>query len=77
MKCVTTEDAIGVIKGLGPEFEARLWKKVTADIQSQMRGRTGDALWAETMIYSNQYGYLGESVGTEEFLRRAKKEKGE
>ena len=42
-----------------------------------MRGRTGDALWTETMIYSNQYGYLGESVGTEEFLRRAKKEKGE
>lgn len=77
MKCVTTEDAIGVIKGLGPEFEARLWEKVTADIQSQMRGRTGDALWTETMIYSNQYGYLGESAGTEEFLRRAKKEKGE
>lgn len=70
-ECVTTEDAIAAIKKQGPDLETRLWNSLLSDIQKQMEQAAGPDLRVEALIYSNQYGYLGETPGTEDFFRKA------
>lgn len=71
LECITTEDAITAIKKQGKDLETRVWKSLLADIQKKMEETAGPYLRVEALIYSNQYGYLGESPGTEEFFRKA------
>ena len=73
MDCVTTEDAIAVIKQQEPELESRLWVSILEGIQEHMEQRVARAVRTEAMIYSNKYGYLGETPGTGEFLVKARK----
>ncbi|MCQ4636380.1 cobalt-precorrin-5B (C(1))-methyltransferase CbiD [Anaerovorax odorimutans] len=70
--CVTTEDAISVIKGYSPQAEAAIWQSLLARIRENMERWTEYRLDAEAMLYSNQYGYLAEkTAGVERFLLRA------
>ena len=73
MDCVTTEDAIAVIRRREPELEEKLWASVLKGIQTHMRQRVSGAVRTEAMIYSNEYGYLGETPETGDFLLRAGK----
>lgn len=75
MDCITTEDAIAVIKRQEPELEEGLWTSILEQIQRNMERRLSGSVRAEAMIYSNQYGYLGETPDTGEFLIRAKERK--
>lgn len=68
MDCVTTEDAIAVIRKEFPQFEKKLWDSVLEEIQEKMTQRVGGSLLTEAVIYSNQYGYLGETKGVRNFL---------
>lgn len=73
LSCVTTEDAVSKIKKEEPSMEKPLWDSVLKAIKDQMEARVGKGLMTEAMIYSNQFGYLGETPGTEAFLAAARK----
>lgn len=70
-ECVTTEDAVKIIRETMADKEKELWESVLKEIKQQMEKRTEEKLLTEAMIYSNQLGYLGETPGTEEFIQRA------
>lgn len=72
LDCVTTEDAISVIKRQYPQIETRLWKSILDAIQAQMKKKTQGKLLSEALMYSNEYGVLGQTVGTEAFFARAR-----
>lgn len=74
-QCVTTEDAISVLRQQAPELETGLWKTLLSKIKEHMEERLGVGIEAEAIIYSNKYGYLGETEGTAEFLLKAEKRK--
>lgn len=76
-ECVTTEDAIRLIRERWPELEQPLWDSILKSIGRSMTERTGGRLRTEAMIYSNQYGYLGETKGTGGFLSQALKKEGQ
>ncbi|MGN0710435.1 MAG: cobalt-precorrin-5B (C(1))-methyltransferase CbiD [Anaerovoracaceae bacterium] len=72
-ECVTTEDAVKIIRESMTGREKELWESVLKSIKQQMEEKTGKKLLTEAMIYSNQLGYLGETPGTEAFLSQAEK----
>ena len=69
--CVTTEEAITVLKRQGPELENSIWKSLLKQIKKHMDAQVEYRLETQAIIYSNQHGYLGETPGTEAFLSRA------
>ncbi len=77
LSCVTTEEAIHLIRDENASLEEKLWAIVLEKIQRQMKERVKARIRTEAMIYSNRYGYLGETPGTGAFLTcaAAKEEK--
>ena len=72
-ECVTTEDAVRLIRERWPGLEQPLWDSILKAIGRSIAQRAGGRIRTEAMIYSNQYGYLGETEGTGEFLSQALK----
>ncbi|MGI6257424.1 MAG: cobalt-precorrin-5B (C(1))-methyltransferase CbiD [Anaerovoracaceae bacterium] len=67
-RCVTTEDGISLLK------EEGLWDKVVTKIMTDIHGNCMKRVDARTrvgaLMYSNVYGYLGETEDAEEILGR-------
>lgn len=68
LETITTEEAIDILKEkdlVNPVMEI-----VTEKIHDYLQHRCGKALETEAIIFSNAHGYLGETAGAEEMLKR-------
>lgn len=65
---ITTEEAIDILNE--KNLTNRVMKLVTEKIHYYLQHRCGGALETEAVIFSNAHGYLGETEGAEEMLKR-------
>ncbi len=64
----TTEEAVGILEetGLLSQTMAEVAARVRFHLQKRCRGEIG----TEAVLFSNQYGYLGETEGAAQLIRR-------
>lgn len=65
---ITTEEAIDILKE--KNLTEPVMKLVTEKIHYYLQHRCGGALETEAIIFSNAHGYLGETDGAEEMLKK-------
>ena len=65
---ITTEEAIDILKE--KNLTEPVMKLVTERIHYYLQHRCGGALQTEAIIFSNAHGFLGETDGAEEMLKR-------
>ena len=65
---ITTEEAIDILKE--KDLTGTVMKLVTEKIHYYLQHRCGGALETEAIIFSNAHGYLGETDGAEEMLKK-------
>ena len=65
---ITTEEAIDILNE--KNLTDHTMKLVTEKIHYYLQHRCGGALETEAVIFSNAHGYLGETEGAEEMLKR-------
>ena len=65
---ITTEEAIDILNE--KNLTNQVMKLVTEKIHYYLQHRCGGALETEAVIFSNAHGYLGETEGAEEMLKR-------
>jgi len=79
LTCVTTEDAISVLDEA--EIREETLRSVLSRLDSRIRERVHHSMEIGAVIFSNQYGYLGETEGApllrKKLLEQAEKDKGE
>lgn len=68
LNCVTTEEAVNVIKSAGKLKE--VMENVLEKILFYLNRRGKGSLNIEVILYTNEHGELMKSAGAEEFLRR-------
>ena len=64
----TTEEAVGILKETGL-LESAI-REITERIQYHLQKRCKKKVQTEVILFSNQYGYLGETVGADEMMRK-------
>lgn len=64
----TTEEAVGILRQAG--MLEQTIREVTARIRFHLQKRSQGTLQTEVILFSNQYGYLGETDGAEEMMKR-------
>lgn len=71
LACVTTEEAIALLK------EEGLWeevlKRILQDVEVHCRNRVAEKLSVAAVMYSNVYGYLGETSLARELFKKTEK----
>ena len=65
---ITTEEAIDILNE--KNLTSQVMELVTEKIHYYLQHRCGGALETEAIIFSNAHGYLGETKGAEEMLKR-------
>lgn len=66
LRTVTTEEAVAILQEKG--LTKAVVKEMTEKISFYMKHRTGGAIQTEAVIFSNRFGYLGQTAGAEELL---------
>ncbi len=66
LKCLNTEDALRILKGHG--VMENVMQYVMEKIEFYLSFRAGDMLQTECMVYSNEFGLLGQTGGVKEIL---------
>ena len=69
----TTEEAVGILKETG-DLEETVSEAIRR-IQFYLQKHVGGELRTEVVLFSNQYGYLGESRGAEALMKLIAAEK--
>lgn len=64
----TTEEAVGILSQAG--LLEQTIREVTGRIRFHLQKRCQGALQTEVILFSNQYGYLGETDGAEEMMEK-------
>ncbi len=64
----TSEEAVGILKDAG--CLDTTMREVTRRIREQLQKHCGGAIETEAILYSNRYGYLGETEGAEKIAER-------
>lgn len=65
---ITTEEAVGILKREGLTQPAMA--EVTQRVRYYLQHRCHGALQTEAILFSNQHGYLGETEGAEELIKK-------
>ena len=72
-ECVTTDEALEVL-----EREALLEKTMAVIMERiafHLQRRAYEGMQVEAIVFSNKFGYLGETKGTKELIAKLKKNK--
>lgn len=69
----TTEEAIGILKET--PYLAGAIREMAGRIRFHLQKRCAGELWTEAVLFSSQYGYLGETEGAEKLIQRIAREK--
>lgn len=75
LNTITTEEALGVLKErnlLEPTME-----EILPRVKYYLQHRCGGALCTEAILFSNEYGFLGQTDGAEELLEKFRRRKPE
>lgn len=69
----TTEEAIGILKET--PYLAGAIREMAGRIRFHLQKRCAGELWTEAVLFSSQYGYLGETEGAEKLIQRIARER--
>jgi cobalt-precorrin-5B (C1)-methyltransferase len=64
--CITTDECLALLEQAG--LRQPVMEHMTADIGAQLQ-RRGNEMQVECILFSNQYGILGQTPGAEALLR--------
>ena len=67
LETVTTEEAMEVIQKKGLQEE--VMEQMTEKVHSYLQHRVAGAIQTEAVLFSNRFGYLGETKGAQELLQ--------
>ena len=73
LDCVSCDEALRVLDGAG--LREAVLRRITEKIGKQLSRRGGEGFAAEAIMFSNQLGYLCETAGAHELLRRVLEER--
>lgn len=72
MGCINTEEILALLTKWN--LKEAVIKSLCKKIKEHVTGRTGDRIKVGVMLFSEHYGFLGQTEGTEEVLRLYQKE---
>lgn len=70
---ITTVEAIGILKEKG--LLEKTMAEILPRIHYYLQHRIGEAFPTEAILFSNEYGFLGETAGAQEMLKHFRKDK--
>lgn len=70
LECVACDDAIRIMKGAG--CLEKTMGRLTERVSFHLNHRGGETLLVETILFSKEYGILGESRNAREFLKKVR-----
>lgn len=73
LETITTVEAIGILKEKG--LLEKTMAEILPRIHYYLQHRIGEAFPTETILFSNEYGFLGETAGAQEMLKHFRKDK--
>ena len=73
LETITTVEAIGILKGKG--LLEKTMAEILPRIHYYLQHRIGEAFPTEAILFSNEYGFLGETAGAQEMLKHFRKDK--
>lgn len=73
LETITTVEAIGILKEKG--FLEKTMAEILPRIHYYLQHRIGEAFPTEAILFSNEYGFLGETAGAQEMLKHFPKDK--
>lgn len=72
--CNTTDEAVGLL--MQADMLTAVMERLMARIDAALKRRAGEGLRIEAIVFSNQYGLLGETKGAGELLLRHRRQNG-
>ena len=73
LETITTVEAIGILKEKG--LLEKTMAEILPRIHYYLQHRIGEAFPTEAILFSNVYGFLGETAGAQEMLKHFRKDK--
>ena len=73
LETITTVEAIGILKEKG--LLEKTMAEILPRIHYYLQHRIGEAFPTEAILFSNEYGFLGETAGAQEMLKHFRKDK--
>lgn len=73
LETITTVEAIGILKEKG--LLEKTMAEILPRIHYYLQHRIGEAFPTEAILFSNEYGFLGETAGAQEMLKYFRKDK--
>ena len=73
LETITTVEAIGILKEKG--LLEKTMAEILPRIHYYLQHRIGEAFPTEAILFSNEYGFLGETAGVQEMLKHFRKDK--
>lgn len=73
LETITTVEAIGILKEKG--LLEKTMAEILPKIHYYLQHRIGEAFPTEAILFSNEYGFLGETAGAQEMLKHFRKDK--
>ena len=73
LETITTVEAIGIVKEKG--LLEKTMAEILPRIHYYLQHRIGEAFPTEAILFSNEYGFLGETAGAQEMLKHFRKDK--
>lgn len=73
LETITTVEAIGILKEKG--LLGKTMAEILPKIHYYLQHRIGEAFPTEAILFSNEYGFLGETAGAQEMLKHFRKDK--
>lgn len=69
LSCVACDEAVRLMREVNPELEKRALKSVTRKAHENLKHRAGDGMTVEMIMFSKEYGILGETENAREYLK--------
>ena len=73
LETITTVEAIGILKEKG--LLEKTMAEILPRIHYYLQHRIGEAFPTEAILFSNEYGFLGDTAGAQEMLKHFRKDK--
>ena len=69
LSCVACDEAVRLMREADAELEKRALKSVTRKAHENLKHRAGDGMTVEMIMFSKEYGILGETENAREYLK--------
>ncbi len=74
LDCAACDEAVRLMREADPGLERAALRSVTARAKANLDHRAGESMYAEIIMFSKEYGILGESENAREYLTFFKEE---